>query len=134
MERKMTETEYVKEKVIDIHELELQKSPQDIERISRVVFKTNEGFITYRPFLYVNELREINGFKVSQRKKESMAIGELPRKLWQLNEKLQAGMCRAKLSYFLWSKKVDNHVMPIRFMKEKQVNEMEFLDIEEKVK
>jgi hypothetical protein len=133
MVKKMTGTEFVKDKIVDIHELELQRSLQDGDKVSRVVLKTSEGSITYKPFRYVNEVRKVNGFKVSQSKKEAVNITELSKKLWQLNERLGTGMCRVKMSYFLWKKKLDNHVVLIRYMKEKQIEEIMFIEIEEKV-
>jgi len=125
--------EFVKEKTVDVYELEVQKSFREADRILRVSLKTSEGNISYRPSRYVDECREIHGFKVRQKKQELLTIEELPKMLWELKERLQQGLCRVKLSYFLWNKEVDGKVNPIRFMKEKQINEMEFVEIEEKV-
>ena len=36
-------------------------------------------------------------------------------------------------SHFLWKKEVDGQIIPIRFMREKQINKIEFVEVEEKV-
>ena len=129
----MTEIEFIKEKIVDVSELEIQKSYNEPDKVARIKLITNVGNITFKPFRYINESKMINGFKVKQRKRELLTITELPKNIWDLNEKLKKGLCKVKLSYFLWNKDVDGKVMVIRFMKEKHVNEMEFLEMEEKV-
>ena len=137
MVRKMTENEFefISKKIVDVHEIEVQKAFRDPEKVRRILLKTNEGNISYRPFRYVDEKKEIHGFNVRQRKQEMLTIEELPKVLWELKDKLKsgAGLCKVKLSYFLWNKEVDGQIIPIRFMKEKQVNEVEFVELEEKV-
>ena len=136
MVRKMTEGfEFVEGKILDVNEIEVEKSYRDEDRVFRVLLRTNDGVISYKPFRFVNEEKEIHGFKVKQRRKELLIMEELPRVLWEMKDRLKsgAGICKVKLSYFLWNKEVDGKVIPIRFFREKQVNEMEFVEMEEKV-
>ena len=134
MVRKMTEGfEFVEDKVVDVNELEIQKSFKERDKVFRVLLRTNDGVITYKPFRKVDEEKEVHGFKVKQRKHELLTIEELPRILWELKEKLQTGVCKVKMNYFLWKKEVDEQIIPIRFMREKQINEIEFEEMEERV-
>ena len=105
------------------------------DRVARVVFVTNEGNISFKPFRYVEEKKEMHGFTVKQKKQELLIMEELPRILWELKDRLKsgAGLCKVKWSYFLWNKEIDGQIMPIRFVKEKQINEIEFINIEEKI-
>ena len=133
MVRKMTEIKYVKEVEVDVHDIEIEKSWRDSRLVERVVFKTNIGNITFKPGKSIEKHSSSQGFTIKRRERQLVSIEELPRKLWDLNMKLQKGMCKIKLSYFLWQKIVDEKIIPIRFLRDNQVKIIQFLGIEEKV-
>ena len=130
MVRKMSEVKEIKNKEMDAYELEIEESRNEEGKIHRIVFKTNIGNISYRPYKY--ELKEVvyDGCKVNRRRKVLLGMDELSPMLWKLNRELQTGITKIKLSYFLWKK--DDRI--IRFLREKQIEEMEFMEVEEKVK
>jgi len=125
----MQDVEYVKDKELDVQELELESDHGPFGRIVQVLLKTNEGPITYKPYKMVDQFGKVNGFNMKWKKQDLLEITELPEVLWELNSRLQRGICKVRLSYFVW---VDDGAQS-RFLKDKQLEEMEFIAIEEKV-
>ena len=126
----MQDVKYVKDKELDVQELELESDHGPYGRIVQVLLKTNEGPITYKPYKMVDQFGKLNGFNMKWKKQDLLEINELPEILWELNSRLQRGICKVRLSYFVW---VDNGKSESSFFRNKQVDEMEFVDIEEKV-
>lgn len=118
--------------VMDVFELEIEPSIKEPGKVHRIIFRTNIGNISYRPYKFEFENIYVDGSKVKQRKKARLMMSELSPMLWKLNKKLQAGICKIKLRYFFWKK--DDNEEPILFVKEKQIEEMEFREMEEKFK
>jgi hypothetical protein len=133
MVRKMTGHFEIIEKEIDIWEMEIQESYRDRDRVYRISLKTNEGPISYKPYRLVNEKKVIQGFKVKLKRKELLTVDELPLKLWELKDRMEKGICKVKLNYCLWIKEIDGKEIPIRFLREEQIEKMEFMEMEEKV-
>ena len=127
----MTEVKEIKKRVMDVYELEIEDSLKEYGKIHRIVLKTNMGNITYRPYQYISESRKKGNFMVRQRKKILLGMDEISPMLWELNRKMKTGICKVKLSYFFWKKEKNRD--PIRFIKEKQIEEMVFINMEENV-
>jgi hypothetical protein len=135
MVRKMTETkDEIREvnQVMDVYELEIESSIKEPGKVHRIILKTNIGSISYRPYKFEFENTYVDGNKVKQRKKARLMMSELSPMLWKLNKKLQKGICKIKLRYFCWKK--EGREKPILFVREKQIEEMEFKEMEEKIK
>ena len=126
----MKDVKYERDKELDVHELEIESDHGPYGRVVQVLLKTNEGPITYKPHKMVEQFGRANGFNMRWKKKDLIEIGELPEILCKLNRKLQSGICKVKLSYFAW---IDDDEAQSKYLREKQVKEMEFIDIEEKV-
>ncbi len=134
-EEKKNKYEYVNGKIIDVSEVEVQVLPNDSEKISRIRLKTNEGFISFKPFREFDELRQVNGYKTRIRKRELLSMTDMPLKIYELNEAIgKRGMCKVKAFYTLWRKMVDNHLEIYRFMRDRDVDKLEILPVDEKVR
>ena len=103
-------------------------------RIHRVVLKTNEGNITYRPRKFVERREEKQGYTEKWQEKEPVSLADLPPILWELSKKLDTGICKVKLNHFVWEPDPGDASTPVSFMKEKQIHDMELLPLEESVK
>lgn len=129
--RKMTEIKEV-DQVMDVFELEIEPSIKEPGKVHRIVFKTNIGNISYKPYKFEFENIYVDGSRIKQRKKALLMMSELSPMLWKLNKKLQTRICKIKLRYFCWKK--EDREKPILFVREKQIEELEFREMEEKVK
>ncbi len=129
------EFEYVENRELDISEIELESDRSQTDKIRRVVLQTNEGRITYKPRRMVEEKRKAQGFTVKGEVQEMLNINEIPNIFWDVNEALKKmGLCKVRISYTLWNKEVDGQVQSYRFMRDGDLDKLEIISIEEKVK
>ena len=101
----------VRNKVFDVHEVELQNGDEQSGNVRRVIIKTNEG-----PLLLKHVGREL--FHVS----------ELSPMLWELNNRLKATpICRVRIDCFV---SIDDNGSELsKFVENRQLDSMEFVEI-----
>ena len=122
----------LKNQVLDVHELELQNDQGKYDKIRRVLLKTNMGAIVYKPYRLVDDTGQVSGFKCTWRKKEPLDLSELPPMLWELNKRLETGVVKIRITYCVITDGDEEDGKETLFMRMKHVNEMEFLDLEER--
>ena len=69
MEKK-NQYEYVDGKILDVNEIEIEIFSGDSGKIARIKLKTNEGVISYKPYKELDELSNVQGYKIRKRKRE----------------------------------------------------------------
>ena len=129
----MADVRFVKDRIVCVRAMEIEHVCGCTGRIHRVLLKTSDGNVTYRPRRVVEKREEKEGHTEKWTEREPISLADLPPTLWELNKRLEGGVCKVKLSYFVWEAAIGDARTPVWFMREKQIHEIEFLPLEEKM-
>jgi hypothetical protein len=127
--------EYVEGKRVDVNEVEIEMLPNDSSKIARIKLKTNEGIISFKPYREIEELSQVQGYKLRKKKQELLNLSEMPLQIHQINEAVKKqGLCKVKLFYTIWKKMVDNNLQVYRYMRNNDIEKLQILEMDEKIK
>lgn len=122
----MEEKDFANGVEVTISSIEVETNPKDVEEVQRVVIKTPDGNITYKPKTMKEEFKDC--FKVKS--SVPMKFTELPQKLKDLARRVsEKGFARVRASYSIWNTTSDGKDVTYRYIRgTKMMDSWELLD------
>ena len=123
MARDVKLTAMPKEK-LNIEDLVL-RTDKDQKLVSKVVFNTNIGDISWRANI-AKPYQEVDGFKIEKKTRQKPGLDELPEIIYSIRDGLEQGSVTVEAAYRQWDYSNDKNSYTFS---DKQINDMKIVSL-----